>query len=475
MRFLVFVQTHLDSTPGRGKGYSWNKLFSNKRHNLWMPLDTFGILWSVEGLSTAWSSCFHFSTRLKGQGSKCSKAAMSATEVKLFGKWRLGREVSYGHGVLIGLVRFGGRCCWVFTWEEGMMDDWLRVIENKWNRCLVHRFERWVNSESESFEDLWGCDAVRLEFGGLHCHQQDSTVVPSPHSGSIPDATLPKGIVPYRRAPGVLHDDAWPQQRQEAYGSAHRQACLWNHSPPHRQEPNPGLCGCCEEWRSSWRLNSSWLSRCCASSGSRCVPTSSCESGHLPDLHRSTKQCLPQHQVHRRVPGRWDHELCQGVLQQLCHQAACLQVNMLLSTLSRYLITELSVLLCQQKSSSQHIKPNSSVCTILRVTLQVWSHHIHYFVHQCIPYNFPLHPETLWNNPYSIHFPIFWHSSCFPMQPAKEEGWDRACGQGQPLSWQTVGERRALERPKSPMLLGVGGGWKDGWSWWMVADIIWTF
>ena len=170
-------------------------------------------------------------------------------------------------------------------------------------------------------QDLRGCDAVWLEFGGLHCRQQNGSVVPSPHSGPIPDATLPKGFVPHRWAPGVLHDDAWPQQRQEAHGSAHCQACLRDHPPPHRQEPHPGVRGCCEERRSSWRLHTCGFSRCGAPSGCRCVPTAPSESGHLPDLHWCTKQCLPKHQVHLRVPGRWDHELRKGVFQQLRNQA----------------------------------------------------------------------------------------------------------------------------------------------------------
>ena len=103
--------------------------------------------------------------------------------------------------------------------------------------------------------DLWGCDAVGLEFGGLHRREGNCSAVPSSHPGPIPDAALPKGFVPDRGASGVLHDDARPQQRQEAYGSAHCEARLRNHPFADWQEPHPGVCGCCQEWRSSRRLH----------------------------------------------------------------------------------------------------------------------------------------------------------------------------------------------------------------------------
>ena len=173
-------------------------------------------------------------------------------------------------------------------------------------------------------KDLWGCDAVGLEFGGLHRREGNRSAVPSSHPGPIPDATLPKGFVPHRGATGVLHDDARPQQRQEAHGSAHCEARLRNHPFADWQEPHPSVRGCCEERRPSWRLHPSRLCRCGAPSGGGCVATAPSESSHLPDLHRCTKQCLPKHQVHLRVPCGWDHELRKGVFQQLRHQDTCL-------------------------------------------------------------------------------------------------------------------------------------------------------
>ena len=63
-------------------------------------------------------------------------------------------------------------------------------------------------------------------FPGLHLRQGEVCQVPAPFIGALPGEALPQGPVPHCGAPGVQSHDAWAEQRQEADGCPHCQACL---------------------------------------------------------------------------------------------------------------------------------------------------------------------------------------------------------------------------------------------------------
>lgn len=61
---------------------------------------------------------------------------------------------------------------------------------------------------------------------GLHCCEREVRQVPATLWRTLCRQAFPQGPVPHRGASDQLHDDARPQQWQEADDSAHCQACL---------------------------------------------------------------------------------------------------------------------------------------------------------------------------------------------------------------------------------------------------------
>uniref|UniRef100_A0A8C4WSA9 Ribosomal protein S5 n=66 Tax=Archelosauria TaxID=1329799 RepID=A0A8C4WSA9_9SAUR len=74
-------------------------------------------------------------------------------------------------------------------------------------------------------------ELVSLPGPGLHCGEGEVCQVPAPQRRALCSQALPQGSVPHRGASHQLHDDAWPQQRQEAHDRAHREARLRDHPP----------------------------------------------------------------------------------------------------------------------------------------------------------------------------------------------------------------------------------------------------
>lgn len=66
---------------------------------------------------------------------------------------------------------------------------------------------------------------------GLHCREREVRQVPATLWRTLCRQAFPQGPVPHCGASDQLHDDARPQQWQEADDRAHRQACLWDHPP----------------------------------------------------------------------------------------------------------------------------------------------------------------------------------------------------------------------------------------------------
>uniref|UniRef100_A0A8B9QXQ6 Ribosomal protein S5 n=1 Tax=Anas platyrhynchos TaxID=8839 RepID=A0A8B9QXQ6_ANAPL len=57
-----------------------------------------------------------------------------------------------------------------------------------------------------------------------------------------------------------------------------------------------------------------------AEAGRGCVPAAPRQPGHLAAVHGCPRGRFPQHQDHRRVPGRRAHQRCQGLFQLVRHQ-----------------------------------------------------------------------------------------------------------------------------------------------------------
>lgn len=66
---------------------------------------------------------------------------------------------------------------------------------------------------------------------GLYCCEREVRQVPATLWRTLCRQAFPQGSVPHRGASDQLHDDARPQQRQEADDSSHCQARLRDHPP----------------------------------------------------------------------------------------------------------------------------------------------------------------------------------------------------------------------------------------------------
>lgn len=66
---------------------------------------------------------------------------------------------------------------------------------------------------------------------GLHCREREIRQVPATLWRTLCRQALPQGPVPHCGASDQLHDDARPQQWQEADDCPHRQARVWDHPP----------------------------------------------------------------------------------------------------------------------------------------------------------------------------------------------------------------------------------------------------
>lgn len=66
---------------------------------------------------------------------------------------------------------------------------------------------------------------------GLHCREREVRQVPATLWRTLCRQAFPQGPVPHCGASDQLHDDARPQQRQEADDCPHRQARFWDHPP----------------------------------------------------------------------------------------------------------------------------------------------------------------------------------------------------------------------------------------------------
>lgn len=66
---------------------------------------------------------------------------------------------------------------------------------------------------------------------GLHCREREVRQVPATLWRTLCCQAFPQGPVPHCGASDQLHDDARPQQRQEADDCPHCQARFWDHPP----------------------------------------------------------------------------------------------------------------------------------------------------------------------------------------------------------------------------------------------------
>lgn len=134
---------------------------------------------------------------------------------------------------------------------------------------------------------------------GLHCRQGKVRPIHSPFGRPLCCQAFPQSPVPHCGAPHQLVDDEGSQQRQEADGRSHRQACFWDHLPVDRHKPPAGVylnvfssnlyskrdfsfldSGYRHpELGTPWRFHPYRTCWYRPSSGRRCITSASCQSG----------------------------------------------------------------------------------------------------------------------------------------------------------------------------------------------------